>query len=88
MEPSSWGGRFQIQDFTTSPILKHPDTSRPFKIVVDDSESRIETVLSQHFGEKPKLHPITFYSKTLSFAEQNNDLMNHELWAVKLALEE
>lgn len=40
--------------FTSVTILKQPDPSRPFIVEVD-------TVLSQRFGERPKLHPVAFF---------------------------
>ncbi|KAI2667363.1 Transposon Tf2-11 polyprotein [Labeo rohita] len=42
----------------------------------------------QAVGESAILHPCTFYSWKLSPAEQNYDVGNHELLAIKLALEE
>lgn len=74
--------------FTSAPILKHTDPTKPFIVEVDASESSVVSVLSQHFGENPKLHPVAFFSKKLTPAEQNYDISNWELLAVKLALEE
>ncbi len=45
-------------------------------------------ILSQHHGEPPCLHPCAYYSRKLSPAEQNYDISNRELLAIKLALEE
>ncbi|KAL0188527.1 hypothetical protein M9458_015626, partial [Cirrhinus mrigala] len=39
-------------------------------------------------GEPPLLHPCAYFSRKLSVAEQNYDVGNHELLAIKLALEE
>lgn len=69
-------------------ILKHPDPSKPFVMAIDDSETGVEAILSQRFVDKPKLHPVAFFSKKLSPAEQSYDVGNRELLAVKLALEE
>lgn len=41
-----------------------------------------------HFGEKPKLHPVVFFSRKLIPAEQNYNIANRELLAIKVALEE
>lgn len=38
---------------------------------VDASETGMGAVLSQRFEEKPKLHPVAFFSKKLSPAEHN-----------------
>lgn len=73
--------------FTTAPILKHPDPTKPFVVEVDASEAGVGAILSQRFGENPKLHPVAFYSKKLSPAERNYDIGNRELLAVNLALE-
>lgn len=47
--------------FTTIPILKRPDLSKPSIVEVDALESEIGAVLSQRFGEKPILHLMAFY---------------------------
>ncbi|KAK3530527.1 hypothetical protein QTP86_027891 [Hemibagrus guttatus] len=39
-------------------------------------------------GEPPVIHPCAFFSKKLSPVEQNYDIGNRELLAIKLALEE
>ncbi len=45
-------------------------------------------MLSQLFGESPRLQPCAYYSNKLTPAEQNYDIGNRELLAIKLALEE
>ncbi len=45
-------------------------------------------MLSQWKGEPPVLHPCAYFSKKLSPAEQNYDIGDRELLAIKLALEE
>lgn len=52
--------------FLSSPILKCPDSMKPFIVEVDAFESGVRAVLSQHFGKKPKLHPVVFFSKKLT----------------------
>lgn len=56
--------------FTTALILKHPDPTQPFMVKVDASETRVRGILSQHFGETPKLYPTAFFSKKFMPAEQ------------------
>lgn len=51
-------------------------------------ETRVGAILLQCFGEKPKMHPVAFFSRKLSQAEQNYDTDNWKLLAVKLRLEE
>lgn len=74
--------------FTTAPILKHPDPDRPFIVEVDASDSGVGAILSQRFREKPKMHPVAFFSKKLTPAKKNYDVGDWELLAIKLALEE
>lgn len=74
--------------FTTAPTLIHPNAELPFIVEVDASTTGVGAVLSQRVGVPPKLHPCAFFSKKLSPAEQNYDIGNRELLAIKLALEE
>lgn len=76
------------QAFTTAPILKHPDPDKPFVVEVDVSDAGVGAILSQHFGLKPKMDPVAFFSQKLSAAERNYDVGDRELLAIKLALEE
>ncbi|KAL0149815.1 hypothetical protein M9458_054863 [Cirrhinus mrigala] len=78
----------QHQAFTSAPLLVHPDPEKPFIVEVDVSTSGLGAVLSQQQGTPPRLHPCAFFSKKLSSAEQNYDIRNRELFAIKLALEE
>lgn len=54
---------------------------------MDSSESGVEAVFSQSFGDKPKLQLLAFYSKKFLPAEQNYNVWNGELLVVKLTLE-
>jgi len=74
--------------FTSAPVLIHPDTTRQFVVEVDASSSGVGAVLSQRSSTDQKLHPCAFFSRRLTPAEQNYDVGNRELLAVKLALEE
>ncbi|KAL0163603.1 hypothetical protein M9458_039356, partial [Cirrhinus mrigala] len=74
--------------FSTAPVLQHPDPERPFTVEVDASTIGVGAVLSQAVGEPPVLHPCAFFSRKLTPAEQNYDIGNRELLAIKLALEE
>ncbi|KAI2666700.1 Transposon Tf2-6 polyprotein [Labeo rohita] len=76
------------QRFTTAPILHHPDPNLPFLVEVDASSTGVGAVLSQRQGQPPKTFPCAFFSHKLSPAEQNYDVGNRELLAIKLALEE
>lgn len=74
--------------FTSAPILHHRDPELPFIVEVDASSTGIRAVLSQRHGTPAKMFPCAFYSRKLSSAERNYDVGNHELLAMKAALEE
>ncbi|KAG1956957.1 retrotransposable element [Pimephales promelas] len=74
--------------FSSAPTLSLPNPALPFIVEVDASTSGVGAVLSQQQGTPLQLHPCAFYSKKLSPAEQNYDIGNRELLAIKLALEE
>ncbi|KAL0176816.1 hypothetical protein M9458_029146, partial [Cirrhinus mrigala] len=74
--------------FSTAPILHHPDPELEFIVEIDASSTGIGAILSQRHGNPPKLFPCAFYSRKLNQAEQNYDVGNRELLAMKAALEE
>uniref|UniRef100_A0A3B3HM41 Gypsy retrotransposon integrase-like protein 1 n=1 Tax=Oryzias latipes TaxID=8090 RepID=A0A3B3HM41_ORYLA len=74
--------------FVSAPILIQPDVKKQFIVEVDASDSGVGAVLSQREDHSGKLKPCAFYSRKLSPAEQNYDVGNRELLAIKLALEE
>ncbi|KAK5911796.1 hypothetical protein CesoFtcFv8_001732 [Champsocephalus esox] len=74
--------------FTTAPVLIHPDSSRQFVVEVDASNTKVGAVLSQRSEQDQQLHPCAFFSHLLTPAENNYDVANRELLAVKLALKE
>ncbi|KAL0166278.1 hypothetical protein M9458_038122, partial [Cirrhinus mrigala] len=86
--PSAHKAFLHLKIFSTAPLLHHPDPELPFTVEVDASTTGAGAVLSQAVGEPPLLHPCAFYSRKLSLAEQNYDVGNRELLAIKLALEE
>ncbi len=55
---------------------------------VDTSSTGIGAVLSQHQGDPPKLYPCAFFTRKLNPTEQNYDVDNCELLAMKAAFEE
>ncbi|KAK3553596.1 hypothetical protein QTP70_005767, partial [Hemibagrus guttatus] len=76
------------ENFTSAPILRHPDPDLPFVVEVDASSKGLGAVLSQRHGEPGKLHPCAYYSRRLTAAECNYDVGNRELLAIKAVLEE
>ena len=59
-----------------------------FILELDATDSGVGAVLSQRSESECKLHACAFFSRQLSPAEQNYDVGNWELLAIKLALEE
>ncbi len=74
--------------FCTAPALIHPDPNLRFVVEVDAATLGVGAALSQWKGETPVLHPCAYFSRKLSPAEQNYDVGNRELLAIKLAQEE
>ena len=66
---------------TSEPILTHPDPTKQYTLEVDASGFALGAVLSQQ-GDDGKLHPISYYSRTLTEAERNYDIYNRELLAM------
>ncbi|KAI2644583.1 Transposon Tf2-11 polyprotein [Labeo rohita] len=85
--PSAYKAFQQLKKIFTAPLLHHPDPELPFTVEVDASTTGVGAVLSQAVGEPPLLHRCAFYFRKLSPAEQNFDVGNGELLAIKLALE-
>jgi len=60
----------------------------PFRIKADSLDFAIGAVLSQQLTTDRKWHPVVFYSKSLSFMEQNYEIHDKEMLAIIYALEE
>jgi len=75
---------------TTQPILKHPDSTKPFYIDSDASQYAIGAVLLQeHYSEakkKMRMYPLAYESKKLSETEQRYSAQERELLAINYAL--
>jgi hypothetical protein len=71
---------------TTEPVLAHPILTDLFELEVDTLGFAMGVVLLQK-KEDGKKHPIAYYSKTLSAAEQNYDVYDLELLAIVNALD-
>uniref|UniRef100_A0A8C5MEV2 Gypsy retrotransposon integrase-like protein 1 n=1 Tax=Leptobrachium leishanense TaxID=445787 RepID=A0A8C5MEV2_9ANUR len=74
--------------FTTAPILALPNPNISYYMEVDASEYAIGAIFSQRTDYNDMLHPVAYYSKTLSPAQRNYDIGERELLAIKLSLEE
>lgn len=75
------------KEFTSAPVLQHPNINKPFYIETDASAFARSGVLSQKDSEG-KLHPCAFISKTLAQTEQNYDIHDREMLAIVAALKE
>ena len=72
--------------FTSAPILRNPDSNKPFIVETDASNFAVGAILSQEFDGQ--LHPIAFLSSSLTKSQQNYPIYDKELLAIKVALEE
>ncbi|KAI3355553.1 hypothetical protein L3Q82_018388 [Scortum barcoo] len=62
--------------FTTAPVLVQPDPAQQFVVEVDASDIGVGAVLSQRRGsDGRRLHPCAFFSRRLSPAEANYDVV-------------
>jgi len=73
---------------TTALVLVSPQELDPFQIEADSSDFATGAVLSQQSTTDRKWHPVAFYSKSLSFVEQNYEINDKEMLAIIHALEE
>ena len=76
-----------IETFLSAPIIKMPDTTKPFFIMTDASLTATEGVLMQK-DSNGDLHPCAYHSATFSPAERNYDIYDRELLVVIQALKE
>jgi len=73
---------------TTAPVLVSPQELDLFQIEADSLDFVTRAVLSQLSMKDGKWHPVAFYSKSLSFMEQNYEIHDKEMLAIIHALEE
>jgi len=75
------------------PVLAQPNYERPFVVHTDASAYGVGAILLQegetsqtNATQKPKLHPLAYYSASFIQAERNYDIYERELLAVVKAL--
>jgi len=74
------------------PVLTQPDFNKPFFLQTDASAYGVGAILLQEgehhavASQKPKLHPITYYSATFTPTKRNYDIYEGELLAIMKAL--
>ena len=74
-----------IRRVTSDPILKCPDPSHPFELVVDASAFAIGAILQQR-DDQGKIYDVGYYSKALNKTERNYDIWDREFMAVIFGL--
>ena len=75
------------ETFCSTPVIKMPNTTKPFFIMTDTSLTTAGGVLMQKYSNGD-LHPCAYHSATFSPTEQNYDIYDRELLAVIQALKE
>jgi RNase H-like domain found in reverse transcriptase len=94
--PWQWNSE-QQQAFKTlqnlmcqQPVLKQPDFTKPFAVIMDASAYGMGAILSQEGGpnkqNRTKYHPIAYYSATFTETEWNYDVYDRELLAIMKAI--
>jgi RNase H-like domain found in reverse transcriptase len=81
------------QAMINKPVLWQPNFTKSFFLLTDTSAYSMGAILSQEGGsatpntnQKPKLHPVTYYSATFTETECNYDIYKRELLAIIKAL--
>jgi RNase H-like domain found in reverse transcriptase/Reverse transcriptase (RNA-dependent DNA polymerase) len=81
------------QAMINKPVLRQPDFAKPFFLLTDASAYGMGAILSQEGGsltpnttQKPKLHPVAYYSATFTETEHNYDIYKWELLAIIKAI--
>lgn len=78
--------------FTSAPILTFPDPLLQYTLECDSSDFALGAILSQHrltsMDGILRLHPVAYFSRKLLPAEQNYEIYDKELLAIKASLEE
>lgn len=76
--------QFLKQKLLTTPILKYPDFSRQFKIIVDTSDFACGGILTQNYDGMDM--PITYISRSFNKGEKNKPPIEKQLLAVHFAI--
>ena len=75
------------ETFLSALVIKMPDTTKPFFVMMDMSLTASGEVLMQK-DSNGDLHPCAYHSTTFSLVEQNYDIYDRELLTVIQALKE
>ncbi|GJT32801.1 reverse transcriptase domain-containing protein [Tanacetum coccineum] len=74
------------EKLTCAPVIVSPNWNLPFELMRDVTDFAVGSVLGQKDGKN--FHPIYFASKTLNLAQQKYTVIEKELMAVILLLQE
>jgi len=74
--------------FSSAPVLVYPNRDLPFLVETDSSNFAIGAILSQKSSNDEKIHPVSFFSRSLTSAERNYPIYDKEPLAVVEALEQ
>ena len=91
--PFNWGKQqdeafIKLKEmFLSAPVIKMPDTTKPFFIMTDASLTASGGILMQK-DSNGDLHPCAYHSATFSHTERNYDIYDRELFTVIQALKE
>ena len=91
--PFIWDGACQAafdelkHRLSNAPVLRHYQPDLPTKLETDASNGVVAGVLSQQF-EGGQWHPISYFSKSMSAAEQNYEIHDKEMLAIIRSLQE
>ena len=75
------------ESFKSNKLLIHPDPDKEFIVETDASDFAVGCILSQKSEEDNQLHPVAFYSRSMTLTESNYTIYDKELLAVITALE-
>ena len=73
--------------FSSAPVLAYPNRDLPFLVETDSSNFAIGAILSQTSSKDNKIHPVAFFSRSLTATEKNYPIYDKELLAIIEALE-
>lgn len=73
--------------FSSAPVLAYPNRDLPFLVETDSSNFAIGAILSQNSLKDNKIHPVAFFSRSLTSAEKNYPIYDKELLAIVESLE-
>ena len=75
------------ESFDNNKFLIHPNQDKEFIVETDASDFAVGCILSQRSDEDNLLHPVAFYSRSLTSTEANYTIYDKELLGVITALE-